>query len=118
MVNRWGTCLLASRSSVGSPWFEVTFLGLFTCLLSLSTFFVSLVRVSSICLSDWASLWGKLVGGTPVMMFSSSDTSSMMRDSVIEEVLVSISVMNIEWDYSYYQPWSDNEWLVDEIIAM
>ena len=26
--------------------------------------------------------------------------------------------MNIEWDYSYYQPWSDNEWLVDEIIAM
>ena len=28
------------------------------------------------------------------------------------------SVMNIKWDYSYYQPWSDNEWLVDEIIAM
>jgi len=27
-------------------------------------------------------------------------------------------VMNIEWDYSYYQPWSDNEWLVDEMIAM
>ena len=27
-------------------------------------------------------------------------------------------VMNIEWNYSYYQPWSDNEWLVDEIIAM
>ena len=27
-------------------------------------------------------------------------------------------IMNIEWDYSYYQPWSDNEWLVDEIIAM
>ena len=26
--------------------------------------------------------------------------------------------MNIEWDYSYYQPWSDNEQLVDEIIAM
>jgi len=26
--------------------------------------------------------------------------------------------MNIEWDYSYYQPWSNNEWLVDEIIAM
>jgi len=51
-------------------------------------------------------------------MFSSSDTSSMIRDSVIEEVLVSISVMNIEWDYSYYQPWSDNEWLVDKIIAM
>ena len=28
------------------------------------------------------------------------------------------SVMNIEWDYSYYQPWSDNEWLVDEMMAM
>jgi len=25
--------------------------------------------------------------------------------------------MNIEWDYSYYQPWSDNEWLVDEMIV-
>ena len=29
-----------------------------------------------------------------------------------------LSVMNIEWDYSYYQPWSDNEWLVDEMLAM
>jgi len=28
------------------------------------------------------------------------------------------NVMNIEWDYSYYQPWSDNKWLVDEMIAM
>jgi len=27
-------------------------------------------------------------------------------------------VMNIEWDYSYYQPWSDNEWIVDEMLAM
>jgi len=27
-------------------------------------------------------------------------------------------VMNIEWDYSYYQSWSDNEWLVDEMMAM
>jgi len=27
-------------------------------------------------------------------------------------------VMNIKWDYSYYQPWSDNEWLVDEMIAI
>ena len=26
--------------------------------------------------------------------------------------------MNIKWDYSYYQPWSDNEQLVDEIIAI
>ena len=27
-------------------------------------------------------------------------------------------VMNVKWDYSYYQPWSDNEWLVDKMIAM
>ena len=27
-------------------------------------------------------------------------------------------VMNIEWDYSYYQPWSDNEWLVDKMLAI
>ena len=26
--------------------------------------------------------------------------------------------MNIEWDYSHYQPWFDNEWLVDEMIVM
>jgi len=26
--------------------------------------------------------------------------------------------MNIEWDYSYYQPWSDNEWLVDKMIVI
>ena len=28
------------------------------------------------------------------------------------------NVINIEWDYSYYQPLSDNEWLVDKMIAM
>ena len=28
------------------------------------------------------------------------------------------TVMNIEWDYNYYQPWSDNEWLVDKMMAM
>ena len=26
--------------------------------------------------------------------------------------------MNIKWDYSYYQAWSDNEWLVDEMLAL
>ena len=26
--------------------------------------------------------------------------------------------MNIEWDYSYYQPWSNNEWLVEEMMAI
>jgi len=29
-----------------------------------------------------------------------------------------LAVMNIAWDCSYYQPWSDNEWLVDEMITM
>jgi len=29
-----------------------------------------------------------------------------------------VNVMNIEWDYNYYQPWSDNEWLVDEMLAI
>jgi len=29
-----------------------------------------------------------------------------------------VPVMNIEWDYNYYQPWSDNEWLVDKMMAM
>ena len=28
------------------------------------------------------------------------------------------SVINIEWNYSSYQPWSNNEWLVDEMLAM
>ena len=27
-------------------------------------------------------------------------------------------VMNIEQDYNYYQPWSDNEQLVDKMLAM
>jgi len=26
--------------------------------------------------------------------------------------------MDIEWDYDYYQPWSDNEWLVDKMMAL
>ena len=28
------------------------------------------------------------------------------------------NVMDIKWDYNYYQPWSDNEWLVNEMLAM
>ena len=40
------------------------------------------------------------------------------RLSQMVTYLFVIGVMNIEWDYSYYQPWSDNEWLVDEMIAM
>ena len=26
--------------------------------------------------------------------------------------------MNIEWDYNYYQLWSDNKWLVNEMLVM
>ena len=26
--------------------------------------------------------------------------------------------MNIEWDYNYYQLWSDNEWPIDKMLAM
>ena len=40
------------------------------------------------------------------------------RQSTIRAVVSRAVVMNIEWDYSYYQPWSDNEWLVDEMIAI
>ena len=29
-----------------------------------------------------------------------------------------VNVMNIEWDYSYYQPWSDNEWLVNKMLVL
>jgi len=43
----------------------------------------------------------------------------LIREKPVEkQKKITISVMNIEWDYSYYQPWSDNEWLVDEIIAI
>ena len=25
-------------------------------------------------------------------------------------------VMNMGWDYQYYQPWSNNEWLLQELM--
>ena len=31
----------------------------------------------------------------------------------IECQQLTFNIMNIKWDYNYYQPWSDNEWLVD-----
>ena len=34
------------------------------------------------------------------------------------ELKLPSTIMNIEWDYNYYQPWSDNEWIVDEMLAM
>ena len=39
-------------------------------------------------------------------------------EKLLENHSEAITVMNIEWDYNYYQPWSDNEWLVDEMLAM
>jgi len=46
----------------------------------------------------------------------------LMPNTVPEKLLgnhsEAITVMNIEWDYNYYQLWSDNEWLVDEMLAM
>ena len=41
----------------------------------------------------------------------------MIKSKEVSQYL-GVNVMNIEWDYSYYQPWSDNEWLVDEMLAM
>jgi len=38
----------------------------------------------------------------------------MVCDAGIEATII----MNIEWDYGYYQPWSDNKWLVDEIMIL
>jgi len=26
--------------------------------------------------------------------------------------------MNIKWDYNYYQPWSDNKWIVNEMLVL
>jgi len=42
-------------------------------------------------------------------------SSFLMTSAHIQEPK---DVMNIEWDYNYYQPWSDNKWLVDEMLAM
>jgi len=26
--------------------------------------------------------------------------------------------MNLQWGHDYYQPWSDNEWLVEEMLVL
>jgi len=45
-----------------------------------------------------------------------------LKDTLIAAVIVmsllDSYVMNIEWDYNYYQPWSNHKWLVDEMMAM
>jgi len=33
-------------------------------------------------------------------------------------LLCTMFVINIEWDYNYYQLWSDNEWLVDKMLTL
>jgi len=48
----------------------------------------------------------------------SHSTTVISNSSIKKSHVASVAVMNIEWNYSYYQPWSDNEWLVDEMIAM
>ena len=26
--------------------------------------------------------------------------------------------MELHWDYDYYQPWTDNKWIVEEMMAV
>jgi len=26
--------------------------------------------------------------------------------------------MELHWDYDYYQPWTDNEWMVEKMIVI
>jgi len=26
--------------------------------------------------------------------------------------------MELHWDYDYYQPWTDNKWMVEEMIVI
>jgi len=39
-------------------------------------------------------------------------------DALLLDSEEALFVMNIEWDYGYYQLWSDNKWLVDEMMAL
>jgi len=52
------------------------------------------------------------------MLYTRSELVLRNLKSLLGRIFSAQYVMNIEWDYSYYQPWSDNEWLVDEMIAM
>jgi len=57
----------------------------------------------------------------PQSFSPSSPQSNSHPGDTIWDTLLNLprcSVMSIEWDYNYYQPWSDNEWLVDEMLAM
>jgi len=49
---------------------------------------------------------------------TSSSRSTLSTIISTTSVFLASSIMNVEWDYNYYQPWSDNEWLVDEMLAM
>ena len=33
-------------------------------------------------------------------------------------LIITIPVINIKWDYNYYQPWSDNEQIVNEVLVL
>jgi len=28
------------------------------------------------------------------------------------------STMELHWDYDYYQPWTDNEWIIEEMLTI
>jgi len=43
---------------------------------------------------------------------------SMFEILHIYGILNTVNVMNIKWDHGYYQPWSDNEWLVNKMMAL
>ena len=29
-----------------------------------------------------------------------------------------LSIIELHWDYNYYQPWTDNKWIVEEIMTI
>ena len=44
-------------------------------------------------------------------------------DTVTEQLLLTTAlvaecVMELHWDYDYYQLWTDNKWIVEEIIVI
>ena len=47
-----------------------------------------------------------------------SQNSRLLLKESIATFQITLFVMNIEWNYGYYQPWSDNKWLVDEMLAI
>jgi len=72
---------------------------------------VSIPTVLPICISPTSIL----VLSHSMVLATLKITRFKVQNSLLR---ATYTVMNIEWDYGYYQPWSDNEWLVDEILAL